>query len=188
MWHCFNGLALHKFTVTPIDHDIFDDVSNEINRIDKFNYNFVVKSLNTLFDNLIGWIEMLPDITVPEVDCRYISPGVIYNDGTIRLCQEIRRRYDGKLDGEYYDVQHLSYYKYDRQEPYFLDKEKDYNDFPAINSFYGFTTLESERLFNFSSVKYLSEQSYDLLVNAYENGIHWIFRSIQAFNHDSPVI
>lgn len=180
----YNGMDARSFSFMPTNIDLLDVDLAEVKEIDPYKYKYVKKELNKLFDDLINWINVIPDAEALYKDCEYRSAAIIYNEGTIYLSQEMRWRYDGTIIGAFYNCQHISYYKYDRQEPYFLNEDKDFKDFPAINCFNGFTTLEFTRLHNFSSVKKISKKYYDLISNALENKMHWIYRSVQAANRD----
>lgn len=180
----YNGMASRSFSYATANYEMRDVDLSEVREIYFYKYQYIKEELNKLFENFRKWIDLIPEIDVCEEDGEYKSPGIIFNDGTIYLSKELRWRYNGTLIGSYYNAQHISYYKFDRQEPPFLNQEKDYKDFPVINDFHGFTTLELERLYNFSIVKRISQSAYELLSNALENGMHWIYRSIQAANRD----
>ena len=180
----YNGMAARSFSFTPAKYKMYDIQLSDIKKIDPYKFKYVKRELNTLFDNCRHWIDLVPETDAIKEDCELRSPGVIYNEGTIFLSEELRWKYDGTIIGSYYSSQHMSYYQYDRQEPYYLVQEKDYKDFPAINSFNGFSSLEFTRLHNFSNVKKISKSTYELIINAVENGMHWVYRSIQAANND----
>lgn len=188
----YNGMASRSFSYLPVSWDMNDIIINKIKRVDSYKFDYIKEELNDLFTHLRNWIDILPENAEPithkglyeEDYCTLKSPGVIYNDRTIYLSAELRWTNDWKIEGSYYGCQHISYYKSTRQESSFLSQNMDYNDFPAVNDFYGFTTLEFSKLYNSSHVKKLSKCSYDLLLNAFENGAHWIYRSIQAVYGD----
>lgn len=184
----YNGMATRSFSFMPTNIDMLDVNLDDVKEIDPYKYRYVKRELNNLFEDLIKWINIIPEADAQYEDCEYRSAAIIFNEGTIFLSKEMKWRNDGTIIGAYYDCQHISYYKYDRQEPYYLNESKDFKDFPAINCFNGFTSLEFTRLHNFSAVKKISNIYYDIISNALENKMHWIYRSVQAANRDIYIV
>lgn len=186
----YNGMSSRGFSFLPVSYEMSNDLKLEnIKKIDWYKYKYIKKELNNLFTHLIKWINIIPENTESllfesDESDTLKSPGIIYNEGTIYLSKELRWLYNGQIEGSYYEAEHISFYKASRQQSSYLKENKDYEEFPAVNDFYGFTTLEFVLLYNSSTVKRLSLESYDLLHNAFENGMHWIYRSIQAANQE----
>ena len=187
----YNGMATRSFSFLPVCYDMGAITASDVTRIDSFQYDYIIRELNNLFTDCKRWIEILPEnnnITYKgiyeEDDNTYKSAGVIYNEGTIYISKELRWNLNWEIEGSYYERQHISYYKAQNQEASCVSQDKDFEEYPAINDFYGFTTFEFSLLHNSSKIKKISKESYDLLLNAFENRMHWIYRSIQAANRD----
>lgn len=179
----FDGVEFGLLTVRPLLMERTHEDISKIKRIDSFEYIFILKSLNRLFNNTLTWIGLLPELNCDNIyemaDKEYGVPSVLYSDNCIYLSEGIKWLTNGSPYGSYFKTFHIRYADLENKRYIHHDAKNKKIEYPAVNWCSNFTDFELSLLAKESKKKIVSKDSFTLLYNAMENIITQLFLKIE---------